>query len=137
MAQRLEEKFLPHMLAHEIKELARIKRQLNLAEHIPAIDNVTLAVVPTKEDITDKELEPVEKVLRDSDVLFPGQGYLLLLLPGTDEMGAVHILEGISDFLEGKLRFSYVVYPQDGETPQELISKLRIKAQEELGISLG
>ncbi len=136
MAQRIEISFFPKLLTHEIKELSRIKRQLNLAEHIPAIDNITVAVVPLRKGVSEEVIEPIEKVLRDSDVIFPGEGYLILLLPGTDEMGAVHILEGVSDFLEGSLKFSYVVYPQDGKTPGELIDKLKRISAEELGINL-
>ncbi len=137
MAQRIKPEFFPQLLAHEIKELSRIKRQLNLAEHIPAIDNITVAVVPLKDGISDREIEPVERVLRDSDVIFPADRYLLLLLPGTDEMGAMHILEGIADFLEGSLRFTYVVYPQDGQSAEQLIDSLKEKSRRELGIDIG
>jgi len=134
MAQKVGPEFFYQLLTHEIKELSRIKRQLNLAEHIPAIDNITIAVVPLKEKTSEEQIEPVEKVLRDSDVIFPADGYLLLLLPGTDEMGAMHILEGIADFLEGSLKFSYVVYPEDGQDAQQLINKLKEKSRRELGI---
>jgi len=40
MAQVLKHEFLKALLTHEIKELNRIKDYLNLAEHVPAIDNV-------------------------------------------------------------------------------------------------
>jgi len=134
MAQIVQKEFLESLLTHEIKELSRIKTQLNLAEHVPAIDNVAVAVVPVKGKSVEEVVEPVKRVLRDSDVMFPGNGYLILLLPGTDEMGAIHILEGISEFLGGGLRFSYVVYPQEGESAKELIERLRDKAKAELGM---
>ncbi len=136
MAQVVKEDFLKELLTHEVKELSRIKNQLNLVEHIPAIDNITLAVVPMSFSQPDVAVEAVKKVLRDSDVIFPGKGYLMFLLPGTDEAGAIHILEGVSEFMGEGLKFAYAVYPQDGETPEELIDYLKAKAKKLLGLDL-
>ncbi|EDP75996.1 hypothetical protein [Hydrogenivirga sp. 128-5-R1-1] len=136
MAQIVKKEFLESLLTHEIKELSRIKAQLNLAEHVPAIDNVTVAVVPVRGKAVEEVTEPIKRVLRDSDVMFPGEGYLILLLPGTDEMGAIHILEGVSEFLGGEMKFSYVVYPQEGESAKELVDRLKEKAKAELGVTL-
>ncbi|WP_457600973.1 hypothetical protein [Hydrogenivirga sp.] len=136
MAQILGKEFLESLLSHEVKELSRIKSQLNLAEHIPAIDNIALAVVPTEGRSSREVAEPIKSALRDSDVIFPGEGYLILLLPGTDEMGAIHILEGVSDFLGEGLKFTYAVYPEEGNTVEELLNRLKEKALRELGLRL-
>ena len=136
MAQVLKREFLESLLNHEIKELLRIRTQLNLAEHVPEIENITLAVIPVESTSPAEVLEPIRDVLRDSDVIFPDSNNLILLLPGTDEMGALHILEGLSDFLGEGFRFSYVVYPRDGESAGELLKRLRDRTLSELGISV-
>ncbi len=136
MAQVLKREFFDGLLTHEIKELSRIKEQLNLAEHIPAIDNLTIAVVPVEHIPAEEAINSVKGVLRDSDVMFPSVDHILLLLPGTDEMGAIHVLEGLADFLTDKLKFSYVVYPNEGTTAEELIEALKRKSKAELGLDL-
>ncbi len=137
MAQIVRREVLGEFLAHEIKELSRIKHALNLAEHVPAIDNLVLAVVPVSQGDPQKVASALKDALRDSDVIFPGESYLLLLLPGTDGMGGLHILEGLADFTGEDFRsFAYVVYPEEGETPQELTEKLRAKARSRLGLNV-
>jgi len=70
-------------------------------------------------------------------VIFPGENYLLLLMPGTDSLGALHILEGLADFTGEDFRsFAYATYPEDGESPEELVGNLRRKARIQLGLEL-
>ncbi len=137
MAQVVRKEVLREFLAHEIRELGRIKQALNLAEHIPAIDNLVLAVVPVSQGDPQQVASALKGALRDSDVIFPGENYLLLLMPGTDSMGALHLLEGLADFTGEDFRsFVYAAYPEDGESPEELVSDLRRKARARLGLEL-
>ena len=105
-------------------------------EHIPAIDNVAIALVPVKGADPKKVAEPLSKVLRDSDVIIPKENFILLMLPGTDEMGAIHVLEGVSDFLSEVFKFVYAIYPQDGTTAEDLIEVLKERAKRQLGLEI-
>ena len=136
MAQIVKREFLRELLEHEIKELTRIKQQLNLAEHIPAVDNLTVAVVPVEKADSEEVSKALKNALRDSDVIFPEDGFVVLLLPGTDEMGAIHILEGVAEFMGGGVKFSYAVFPEDGTSPESLIERLSTRASHDLGIKL-
>jgi len=137
MAQIVKKEVLWEFVAHEIRELERIRQALNLAEHIPAIDNLVLAVVPVPKGDPQRIASALKGALRDSDVIFPGEDYLLLMLPGTDEMGALHILEGLAEFAgEGFRSLAYVVYPNDGSDSVELIGNLRRKALSQLGLRI-
>ncbi len=137
MAQILEGKLLKPFLIHEIKELERIKRALNLDEHIPAIDNIVLAIVPSRRSSSLELVSVFKDTLRESDIVFPAENFILLLLPGTDAMGAVHILEGLADFIGKDLKdFAFVVYPEEGQTAQELIENLQKKALNQFNLDL-
>ncbi len=135
MAQIIGKEYFRQVLNHEISSLQRIKRALNLFEHIPAVDNVAIALVPYRDK---SAVEPIKKsiggFLRDSDVIFPDDRYALLMLPGTDEMGTIHVLEGISEFLGEGFDFIYAVYPNQGSTSEELLNVLSKLAKSKLGI---
>ncbi len=137
MAQIVDLNYLKAFLNHEIKELTRIKQSLNLEEHVTAVDNLALAWVPVKKSNPEDIARAIKDALRDSDIIFIGGDFLLLMLPGTDEMGAIHVLEGISEFLgEGVKTFMYVIYPRDGQTADELINTLKERVKGEFGIEL-
>lgn len=135
MAQIIDRGYIRQVLDHEISELSRIKKALNLIEHVPAIDNIGVALIPCKkEGAIESVLRSVKSILREADIIFTDRDYAVLLLPGTDEMGTIHILEGISDFLGEGLNFVYVVYPDHGKSSEELLKALASLAEKKLGI---
>ncbi len=137
MAQIIGLGFFKEVLEHEISELSRIKRALNLFEHVPSIDNIAIAYVPTKgRDAIESVKKTIKPVLRDADVIFPAKDYAIIMLPGTDEMGAIHVLEGITEFLGEELSFAYVIYPDHGETAQGLIDSLKAIVRRKFGANI-
>ena len=137
MAQIIGLGFFREVLEHEISELSRIKRSLNLFEHFPSIDNIAIAYVPTKgQDAVESVKKTIKPFLREADVIFPAKDYTIIMLPGTDEMGAIHVLEGVAEFLGEELSFAYVIYPDHGETAQELIDSLKALVKKKFGTDI-
>lgn len=78
----------------------------------------------------------LQENLRQSDILFPHDNYFFIYLSNTDRMGALHIEEMIKEFFSRELAFSYVTYPEDGETKEELFTTLNEICEDELEIEL-
>ncbi len=115
------------LINHEIGELKRIKMDLKLVEHISSVDNFSL-VVFENEYINADNLKTIDSSLRASDVVFYKDTTVLLFLPGTDKEGAIHLIEGIKDFLGEEGKYVVVTYPEDGRTHGELMESLRLYA---------
>lgn len=119
MAHITSLKCLPTIVRHKIGELKRIKRELKLAEHIPAIDNFSLLILYSPYAL-DKLIDSISLSMRSSDLIALTDRFLICLLPGTDKEGAIHLAEGVKDFLGEEGYYIVATYPEDGESYEEL-----------------
>lgn len=129
MAQFVSFEDLQAIIRHEIGKLKRLKRDLSLAEHIPAVDNLSLVVLYSKH-LSKQYLENISKSMRESDMIFQHGSHIICLLPGTDKEGAIHLAEGIRDFLGEEGHYIAVTYPEDGESYEDLISSLKLYSEQ-------
>ena len=116
------------LLNHEIGELRRIQRELKLIERIPAISCFSLVTFQNKY-LDEKILSLLDSSLRKSDIVFYSGKKVLLFLPGTDKEGAIHLIEGIRDFMGEEGKYIIVSYPEDGETYEELMESISLYAK--------
>ena len=70
-------------------------------------------------------LEIFQKILRKTDALFNHDNHYVVMLTGTDWNGATELLAGIQEFLDQEPQDNIVTYPDDGETSETLMYKLR------------
>lgn len=115
---------LKTLINHEIGELRRLKKELNLAEHIPALDNFSILALYSPY-LETTHIQEIGLSMRLSDVLVHIEKLVLCLLPGTDKEGAIHLAEGIREFLGEEGHYAVVTYPEDGESFDELIQSLK------------
>lgn len=128
MAQLVDMNSLLAILRHEIGELRRIKRELNLIEHIPAIDNFSFVVFYSPY-LKKEHVDSILKSMRESDVVAIADNHLLAILPGTDKEGAIHLFEGMKDFLSEEGYYIIVSYPEDGNSCEGLLESLKLYAR--------
>ncbi|MCS7307397.1 MAG: hypothetical protein NZ526_02470 [Aquificaceae bacterium] len=125
MAQIAKTKDLPLLIRHEIGETIRLEAELKLTEHLPAVNNLSLLLIYS-DYISDTHAHNIASSMRESDILIPSSKHLVCLLPGTDKEVAIHLAEGMKDFLSEEGYYSVVTYPEDGETYEELMESLRV-----------
>ncbi len=129
MAQFFSINDLQAIIKYKIGELKRLKRDLSLAEHIPGVDNFSLMVLYSKH-ISGQHIENISKSMRESDIIAQIGSHLICLLPGTDKEGAIHLAEGIRDFLGEEGYYTVVTYPEDGESYEDLIASLKLYSEQ-------
>ncbi len=134
MAQRVDLEDLQAIIKHEIGELRRLKRDLALTEHIPSVDSFSIMVLYSKY-LSEQHIENISRSMRDSDILVVLDRYIICLLPGTNKEGAIHLAEGIKDFLSEEGYYVIVTYPEDGKSYEDLIDSLKFYSEQK-GISL-
>ncbi|MCX8076903.1 MAG: hypothetical protein N3C57_07715 [Aquificaceae bacterium] len=125
MAQTAKIEDLPLLVRHEIGEIRRLRTELKLTEHLPAVNNLSLLLIYSGY-ISDAHAHNIASSMRESDILIPFGKHLVCLLPGTDKEGAIHLAEGMKDFLSEEGYYAVVTYPEDGETYEELMESLRV-----------
>ncbi|MCS7170861.1 MAG: hypothetical protein NZ851_00945 [Aquificaceae bacterium] len=125
MAQMADIRDLQLLVRHEIGTSKRLKRELNLVEHIPAVDNFSLLLMYS-DHLSDSHLRSISASMRESDIVMPKGNYIMCLLPGTDKEGAIHLAEGIKDFLGEEGYYVAVTYPEDGDTYEKLMDSLKL-----------
>ncbi|RMH79314.1 MAG: hypothetical protein D6674_08310 [Acidobacteria bacterium] len=113
------------LIKHEIGELKRIKKDLNLDEHIPGVDNFSIVLLYSEFSLKDY-LQSVVSSMRASDIIATLDNFILCLLPGTDKEGGIHLAEGIKDFLGERGYYIVITYPEDGSSYEELMASLEL-----------
>ncbi|MEJ5339064.1 MAG: hypothetical protein WHS43_05355 [Aquificaceae bacterium] len=129
MAQLVSPENLHALVRHEIGELKRLKKDLSLVEHIPGVDNFSILLLYS-EHLSEQHLESISKSMRESDVIAQLGFYIICLLPGTSKEGAIHLAEGIRDFLGEEGYYIVVTYPEDGESYEDLIDSLKLYSEQ-------
>ncbi|WPM31700.1 hypothetical protein IAE16_07695 [Hydrogenobacter sp. T-2] len=129
MAQFFSIDDLQAIIRYKIGELKRLKRDLSLEERIPSVDNFSLMVLYSKH-LSEQHLENISKSMRESDIIAQTGSHLICLLPGTDKEGAIHLAEGIKDFLGEEGYYTVVTYPEDGESYEDLIASLKLYSEQ-------
>lgn len=129
MAQFAKIEELPTLVRHEIGELRRLRKELSLSEHIAGINNLSLMVLYSKY-LEKEHVDSISASMRESDVIIPLGNHILCFLPGTDKEGAIHLAEGIKDFLSEEGYYVIATYPEDGESYEELVDSLRVYSEQ-------
>ena len=70
-------------------------------------------------------LEIFQRILRKTDALFNHDNHYVVMLTGTDWNGATELLAGIQEFLDQEPQDNIATYPDDGESSEALMFKLR------------
>lgn len=85
-----------------------------------------------------KEIDNIQifqKILRQTDALFNHNSHYVVMLTGTDWNGATDLLSGIQSFLDQDPQDNIVTYPDDGESSEILIKKLRLIVEDNSNIT--
>lgn len=118
---------LPNLIDHHIALLERF----GIKEEAP----FSLIFFSLHERKEIDNLEIFQRILRKTDALFNYKSDYVVMLTGTDWNGATDLLSGIQQFLDQEAYDTIVTFPEDGETSEALIAKLREKVEENCHIS--
>lgn len=113
---------LPNLIDHHIALLERF----GIREEAPF--SLIFFSLHDRKEIDN--LEIFQRILRKTDALFSYKSDYVVMLTGTDWNGATDLLSGIQQFLDQEAYDNIVTFPEDGETSEALISKLREKVEE-------
>ncbi len=134
MAQVVNLENLKAIIRHEIGELKRLRRDLSLVEHIPSADNFSLMVLYSEKlspETSPQYLESISKSMREADAMaYLKPSFIFCMLSGTNKEGAIHLAEGIKDFLGERGYYIVATYPEDGESYEELIESLKLYSKQ-------
>jgi hypothetical protein len=75
------------LIRHEIGELKRIKRELRLAEYVPAVENFSIALIELPY-LKPEHHQPILSSMRACDILSFKDRFIVAFLPGTTKEGA-------------------------------------------------
>ena len=114
------------------RELARISRY-----DVEREERFSLVFLKIPEGRHDEVTSLLETNLRHSDAMFEKDDVVLLVLPNTSRMGALHIDEILKEFFESDLACVIASFPEDGDTSQELFEMLEKILEDEYGIGMG
>ena len=118
---------LPNLIDHHIALLERF----GIKEEAP----FSLIFFSLHERKEIDNLAIFQRILRKTDALFNYKSDYVVMLTGTDWNGATDLLSGIQQFLDQEAYDTIVTFPEDGETSEALIAKLREKVEENCHIS--
>ncbi|MGC8502045.1 hypothetical protein [Desulfurella sp.] len=115
MAQVFDLSCLQSLVNYSFANIARVKKELNLDESINSLDFFCVAVLKFENSKDLKYgVDLLNKILRNSDAFFnESNSFIYLVLPGTDESGALFVLEDFRDFLGNKFKYKILELRQE------------------------
>ena len=115
--------FLP-LVGYSFSLLGRINRELNLAEDINILRNITLLGIRIDRK-DDSILKALVDSTRASDAFFVFDDLVVLLLFGTNKEGAIHIINELKEFFGDSILYAIATSPEDGIDASSLIENFR------------
>ncbi len=126
--------FIP-LVSYTFSMLNRVNRELNLAEELMVLKNITLIGIKIGK-MDDSILKAMAESSRTSDAFFMFDGLFVGLLFGTDKEGAIHILNQLREFFGENMGYTIATSPEDGQNPSELIESFRSLVNIKMGIDI-
>ncbi len=114
------------------RELARITRY-----DVDRTEGFSVVFLKIPEGRRDEVTTVLENNLRQSDAVFEHEDVVLMVLPNTNRMGALHIDEILKEFFESDLVCVIAAFPEDGDTAKDLFEMLEKILKDEYGVAMG
>lgn len=128
----VNEDFAP-LLGYSISLLNRINKDLNLAEDINTLKNISIMGIAI--DFLDQSImNALSQSLRSSDALFLYDNFIIMLLFGTSKEGAITLGNQLKEFFGENSKYTVITYPEDGSTYQEILDNFRLLLKLKLNV---